>query len=102
MLPISRIGDTALGLCLYGGIPHPIVCTLVSSSVLTTADGLGIGRLGDLYTTTCPTHNPIAVSISGSVITTDISLGVVRVGDIVTHAFGTAALVQGSPITHSD
>lgn len=100
MLPLSRIGDTAVGICTFG-IPHVIVCTLISGSVLTTADGLGIARIGDLYVTTCPIHNPIAVSTSGSGLTTDTGLGVARVGDIVTHLYGTAALVQGSPITTS-
>ena len=100
MLPMSRIGDIAMGICFFG-VPHPIVCTLISSSGLTTADSLGIARVGDLYTTTCPTHNPIAVSTSGSGLTTDTALAVARVGDIVTHAYGSAALVQGSPITTS-
>lgn len=100
MLAISRIGDTAVGICLFG-IPHIIICTLISSSVLTTADGLGVARIGDLYSTTCPSHNPIAVSTGGSTLTTDTGLGIARVGDIVTHAYGTAALIQGSPITTS-
>jgi hypothetical protein len=29
-------------------------------------------------------------------------LNIARVGDITTHAFGTACLIQGSPITLSD
>ena len=99
-IAISRIGDISIGICNYG-IPHPIVCTLISCSALTPADGLGIGRIGDLYTTTCPTHNPIAVSTGGSTLTTDTGLGLARVGDLVTHAFGTAVLVQGSPIVTS-
>lgn len=101
MVPISRIGDLAPGMCYHGLIPHPIVCTLITGSAITTVDGLNMGRIGDLYATTDP-FNPIAVSISGSVITTDSGLGVARVGDLVLHLFGTAALATGSPITTSD
>lgn len=101
MVPVSRIGDLAVGVCNFG-ISHPIICSVVASSVLTFVDNLGIVCIGDLYTTTCQTHNPAAVSISSSVITTDLGLGVARVGDLAVHLFGTASLATGSPITNSD
>jgi len=95
-IPVCRVGDVVTGVCPGHPIPVPFSGTWGSGSVVCTADGLGIIRVGDVGSASCG-HSIMAVS--GSSIVTADGIGVVRIGDaVITSGGGSGTCASGSDV----
>jgi uncharacterized Zn-binding protein involved in type VI secretion len=99
---IARIGDITIGKGTHHlkGCPHVITGVIITGSPITSVDGLGVARVGDLTSHNCP-HCSVGILLTGSPITTADGIPVSRFGDAVNETCGSGIIITASPISFS-
>ena len=95
--PVARETDIHEGVCDHGApcCPHNVAGIIVEHSPTTQANGLGVGRLGDLVEHDCPHCGTGFVSTACGTVLTD-GKPVARLGDEVTYLGGKGTIFTGS------
>ena len=98
--PLARENDKHEGVCDHGApcCPHEVMGTITCHSPTTSADGLGITRLGDLVKHDCPHCGTGFVSTACASVAGD-GLPLARLGDEVTYPGGEGTIITGSGTT---
>ena len=89
---ISRVGDTATGICYAHKNPISVTGIVTSGASSVTCEGKAVARIGDQVTFSCGHIGVISTCSSSSKVE---GLGIARVGDSVTGSM-IATLVSGS------
>ncbi len=80
MRPVARIGDVAQGTCSCHKSPRSVTGVIVGGSGVSSSNGPGIARLGDVVVFNCGHTGTIA---SGSDVLFVDNVGAARIGDVV-------------------
>lgn len=96
--PVTRIGDTGIGVCYLHDTPQPYVTTFIEGAVSAYSDGKLIMTVGGIGMATCG-HMTIAETGSGLSVAND--KGLHRVGDVGSTPNGPYVAATGSSFVTS-
>lgn len=99
MIPVCRVSDMGIGICLAHGIPVPITVTLITGALTVIAEGLPVATVGSMGVCSCG-HMSVAL-LGASTVLAAPGQGVHRIGDTGLPPGGTYNMLTGAATVFS-